>query len=151
MMAGQLALQALNDPTIASTAVYPAYLDVVTAEVSVANTGSSGGAFTVGGILVNSGTTGPSQGHIGVPGNPTVAVAGSAAPGATAQVQLETGGITYWINVANYNTAKGLDILLTLTDTATGATTEYTIPSAIFMPTEPAELAVTSVVLGVIA
>ena len=149
-MAG-LFLTGINDTSISagSSPARPAAGQHATATVQVGNSGGTSGAFSLLGALVLSGSS-TTEGHLGQNGSPTSPVSGIVpAGGSPASVTVFSGPLATANQFAGYNPSAGFDLLLTLTDTASGAATVYIVASAVFAPPAPATLAIVGVTLGV--
>lgn len=114
------------DPVIQVTPVYPKAGQSVTLAATVTNSGGQAGFFSLYGVLVLSGTTSPVEANLGI-------ASSTASANGSTTVTIETSGLTTYNNIANYNTTDGLDMLLTLIN-PDGSQTDYTLPSAVFLP-----------------
>ena len=144
--------QSVASSTVSNVApVSPAYGSTVSVAVAIQNVGQLSGNYSVSAytVLSGSGPSGTVEGHLGQSGSPTTPVTGSLAANGTTTVQLVSGSIDYAQSIANYNPSTGLDLYIVVTDTTTGASNTYLVPSAIFPPSEsPSSMTVTSVTLS---
>lgn len=128
----------LSDPTVSGVAsVSPTAGGIVTASVGLKNTGQESGSWSVLGytVLSGAGPSGAVQGHLGQASSPATPVTGGPlSGGATTSATLTSAPITYGNNIANYSSASGLDLYVTVKDTTTGQSILYLVPSAIFLP-----------------
>jgi len=96
------------------------------ATVTLLNQGQQTGSYSLTGILTLPGSS-VAEAHL-------TTATGSVAPGQSVQVQLESlAGLAYGDQIAGYQTSSGLDLVLQLTDTSTGAVSSLRYPSAVFL------------------
>jgi len=96
------------------------------ATVTLQNQGQQTGSYSLTGILTLPGSS-VAEAHL-------TTATGSVAPGQSVQVQLESlAGLAYGDQIAGYQTSSGLDLVLQLTNTSTGAASSLRYPSAVFL------------------
>ncbi len=124
--------------TLASGPVSLTVSAPITVTAQITNSGGSAGSYALTGDLVLSGTS-TVEAHLFPAPNPSTGqtqtpATGTVAANSSASVALYTADLVTYDQVANYNTATGYDLVLTLTDQATGASQTSRIPSAVFAP-----------------
>lgn len=113
---------------MASVTVPAGHRLVVT--VTITNSGGQPGSYSLTGQLLLHGTS-TVEAHLST-------ATGTVGPGQSAQAQIESlGALAYGDEIAGYNPSMGLDLVLQLTDTSTGAQASAVYPSAVFLQVQP--------------